>query len=343
LKTLKQLAELVEGNVTGDESTAINGVGSIFQGASNGSITFIEQEGLLAEAEKTSAAAVIVPPGVNSSTKPLLTVKEPKTAFARIAALFVENTLFSGEVSPKAYIHDSVSMGSNVSIHPFAVISENSSLGNETIIGPGVFIGKNVKIGDGCRVHANAVIEDNTVIGGNVVIHSGSVIGSDGFGFISSREGQIKVPQLGNVIIEDNVEIFANVTIDRGTIGSTIIGKGSKLGDDVHVGHNVTIGQNCILVTQTAIGGSSILGNSVTIAGKVGVTDHVRIGNNAVLASCTMAMKDVKDGSFLSGHPAMDHNKEYRIKAASKKLPDLLKKVALLEKKIAELEKRLGK
>lgn len=343
LKTLKQLAEMVEGIVTGDEDTVISGVGSIHQGASAGSITFIEEPGLLAEAEKTSAAAVIVPFGVQSSIKAVLEVSKPKIAFASIAALFAENTLSSREISSNAHIHATVKIGRNVSIHPFAVISEYSFLGDDAVIGPGAYIGKNVVIGTGSKVHANAVIEDNTVVGKNTVIHSGSVIGSEGFGFISSPEGQIKVPQLGNVTIEDDVEIFANVTIDRGTIGSTIIGKGSKLGDDVHVGHNAVIGENCILVAQVAIGGSSRLGNSVTLAGKAGVTDHVEIGNNVILSACATAMKNIRDGSFCSGHPAMDHQKDYRIRAASRKLPDLVKKVAQMERKIAELEKRLGK
>jgi len=343
LKTLRQLADLVDGMVIGDENILVYGVGSVFQGAPPGSITFIGEKRLLAEAEKTSAAAVITPPGITASTKPLLAAANPKIAFAKIASLFVENTLGSREISPKAHIHSSVVLGDGVSVHPFAVISENAVLGNETIIGPGVFIGKNVKIGGRSRIHANAVIDDNTVIGCNVIIHSGAVIGSDGFGFIACPEGQMKVPQLGNVVIEDDVEICANATVDRATAGPTVIGKGSKLGDDVHVGHNAAIGRDCILVAQAAVGGSAKIGGRTTIAGKAAVTDHAEIGKNVTLSACAIALKDIKDGSFVSGHPAIDHQKDYRIRAAARRLPELLKKVAQMEKKITELESKLNK
>lgn len=341
LKTLGQLAEFIDAVVSGDRSIVITGTGSIFQGAAPGSITFIDDPSLLASAEKTSAAAIIVPLGIEKSSKALLISENPKAAFARISALFAQRPLCTFDISPLASIHETASVGIQASIHPYAVISENVSLGNESIIGPGVFIGKNSIIGSCCEIHANAVIEDHTIIGNNVIIHGGSVIGADGFGFVTAPGGHIKMPQLGNVVIEDDVEIFANVTIARGTAGSTVIGSGSKLGDAVHIGHNAVIGRNCILVAQVVVGGSSKLGSNVTLAGKAGITDHVSIGNNVTLSACSIALKDIDDNSFFSGHPAMDHKKDYRIKAAIRRTPELLKKVADLERKMKVLEERL--
>lgn len=343
MKTLKQLAALVNGTVIGDANIIISSIGSIFQGAATGSITFVEDQKLLTIAEGTMAAAIIVPPQVERSTKPLLVVDHPKVAFAKIAGVFYEKTLVTNEISPLSSIHPTASIGLNASIHPFAVLSENTHLENDCIIGPGSFLGKGVKVGNRCKIYANVVIEENTILGDDVIIHSGSVIGSDGFGFTKNGKDLVKVPQLGNVVIEENVEIFAGVTIDRGTIGSTLIGKGSKLGDNVHVGHNAQIGQNCILVTQVVIGGSSKIGNNCTLAGKVGISDHIEIGNDVTLSAGSIALKDIKAGAFCSGHPAIDHQKDYRIRASSRKVPDLIKKVSALEMKIAELENKLNK
>jgi UDP-3-O-[3-hydroxymyristoyl] glucosamine N-acyltransferase len=341
LKTLKQLAELVDGAIIGDQNIVITGLGSIFQGAPSGCITFIEESKLLSVAEKTSASALIVPIDVRSSIKSILVVENPRLAFALIAKIFSNDTLSTGEISSKSHIHPSALIGSNVSIHPFAVISENTIIGDNCIIGPGSFLGMGTKLGNRCKIYTNVVIEENTVIGDDVIIHSSSTIGSDGFGFTKSDEDNIKIPQLGNVIIEDNVEIFAGVTIDKGTIGPTIIGNGSKLGDNVHVGHNAVIGNNCILVTHVAIGGSSKIGNNCTLAGKVGISDHIEIGNNVKISAGSFALKNIKDGSFCSGHPAISHKKDYRIRASSRKLPELIKKVSDLEMKINKLENKL--
>lgn len=340
MKTLFELAQLVGGKISGDENTLISGIGSIFQGVAPDCIVFIENASLLQIAEETKASAIIAPYGTVNLIRPLLLCRNPKEAFARIAALFVQNHLQSFEISPLAFIHPKACIQADVSVHPFAVISENVVIGNGSIIGSGVFIGKNTSIGSNCIIHANTVIEDSNIIGSNVIIHSCSVIGADGFGFIKSEDSLLKVPQLGNVIIEDNVEIFANVTVDRGTAGSTIIGSGTKLGDFVHIGHNAVIGKHCIFVAQSVVGGSTKIGDWVTCAGKSGITDHVTIGNNVTISACTIVHKNIESGRFLSGDPAMEHKKDYRIKASVRKLPELIKKVRQLEKKIEELESK---
>lgn len=289
---------MVSGSVIGDVNTVINGVGSALQGSAPGSITFIESAGLLEKAEKTAASAVIVPGDVCNSIKPLLVVDSPKLAFAKISALFVQKPLHTGHVHPTCFISPSARIGLNVSVHPFAVIAENAVVGDHCAIGPGAFIGKGVKLGNSCEIHANVVIEYDTVIGNNVIIHGGTVIGSDGFGFVTTREEHHKVPQLGNVIVGDDVEIFANCTIDRGTVGSTVIGSGSKLGDHVHVGHNVEVGPQCIIIAMVVIGGSAKLGSRVIVGGKAGIREHVTIGNNVMLAAGSIALRSIKDNSF---------------------------------------------
>jgi len=341
LKTLGQIAQLVGGTVTGDVNTVINGVGSALQGAAPGSIIFIETGDLLEKAEQTMAAAIIVPEYILSSVKPLLVTGSPKLAFARICELFIEKHLITGLVHPMSCVHESAIIGENSSIHPFAVISENAVVGDNCVIGPGVFIGKGVKLGSGCEIHANVVIEHDTVIGNNVIIHGGTVIGADGFGFITTTDGPYKIPHLGNVIIEDHVEIFANVTIDRGTVGPTIIGSGSKIGDNVHVGHNAEIGPQCVVAATCVFGGSAKLGRRVMMGGFVGIREHITIGDNVMLAAGSIALSSIKDNSFCSGFPAIDHKKDYRIRAAARSLPRLLKQVSSLEKKVAELEKKL--
>lgn len=342
LKTLGQLAELVNGSVIGDASTVIEGVGSIAQGAGPGSITFIESGRLLEKAEKTMAAAVIVPGDVCSSIKPLLVAGNPRQAFAEISRLFVQKPLGTGQVHRLSFIHQSASIGQNVSVHPFAVISENAVVGDSCIIGPGAYIGKNVKLGSHCEIHANAVIEHDALLGDNVIIHGGTVIGADGFGFVTTEDRHCKMPQLGNVIIGDDVEIFANCTVDRGTIGPTVIGSGTKLGDHVHIGHNVELGPQCMIIAMTVLGGSAKLGRRVIVGGHSGIREHITIGDNVMLAAGSIALGNIKDNSFCSGHPAIDHNKDYRIRAAARRLPNLIKQVSALEKKVAELEKKLG-
>ncbi|AZR73971.1 UDP-3-O-(3-hydroxymyristoyl)glucosamine N-acyltransferase [Anoxybacter fermentans] len=341
MKRLKDLAEIVGGNIIGDGDIMIVGVGSAKEGASYGTITFAETEEIHKEAEKTEAAAVIVPKTITKSSKTLVQVDNPRLAFARIAREFMPKPLVTGEIHPTSVIHPTAVIGEDVSIHPYAVIDEGVRIGPRTVIGPGVYVGKGVKIGADCEIHANVVIEYETRIGDRVIIHGGTVLGSDGYGFVTTKEGHYKIPQLGNVIIEDDVEIGANVTIDRGAIGSTIIGRGTKIDNLVHLAHNVETGPECLIVAQSGIAGSTKLGKRVTMAGQSGVFGHLKVGDYVTLAARGVITSNVESGSFLSGFPAIDHKQNYKIKAASRRVPELLKQIKTMEKRLAELEKKL--
>jgi UDP-3-O-[3-hydroxymyristoyl] glucosamine N-acyltransferase len=221
------------------------------------------------------------------------------------------------------------------------VLEERVTIGDGTAILAGTYIGRDADVGKSCLVYPNVTIREETRIGERVVIHSGSVIGADGFGFV--REGDLykKVPQIGNVEIGDDVEIGANVTIDRATTGTTLVGRGTKIDNLVQIGHNVRIGENCILVAQVGIGGSTELGSGVTLAGQAGATGHISIGDGATVAAQAGVTKSVPAGVTVSGYPAREHGIANRIYASSQKLPGLLKKVAELAERVKLLEEKL--
>lgn len=340
MRKLSELAEIVGGKVIGEDDMMIVGVGSVKDGALAGTITFAESEELHRAAEKTDAAAVIVSKEISHSSKVLLQVDNPRLAYAKIAHEFMPKPLMTGEINPSSMVHPDATVGKDVSIHPYAVIDKNAKIGDRSTIGPGVYVGQGVVIGSDCEIHANVVIEYDSIIGDRVIIHAGSVLGSDGFGFVTTKDGHFKLPQVGNVIIEDDVEIGANVTIDRGAIDSTVVGKGSKLDNLVHLAHNVTTGEECLIIAQSGIAGSTKLGRRVTLAGQSGIFGHLRVGDNVKLAARGVITNDVENDAFLSGFPAIEHNKNFRIKASLRKVPNLMKRIKELENKLAILEQK---
>lgn len=340
MKSVRELANLVSGVIIGDHDMMITGVGSAVS-ASAGSITFAETAELHREAEHSGAAAVLVPEGICQSQKTLIQVANPRLAFARIAQEFAPRPLVTGQVHPTSIIDMDAEIAEEVSVHAHAVIDAGAKIGQRTIIGPGVYVGKNVVIGTDCEIHANVVIEYDTQIGNRVIIHAGSVLGSDGYGFVTAKEGHIKLPQLGNVVIEDDVEIGANVTIDRGALGRTRVGQGTKIDNLVHLAHNVEVGSHSLIVAQTGVAGSARLGSWVTLAGQSGVFGHLEVGDRVILAARGLITSDVESGAFVSGQPAIEHKKDFKIKAATRRVPELFKKVKEMEKRLAQLEEKL--
>lgn len=337
---LVDLAEIVGGNIIGNRDIMIVGVGSVKDGADEGTITFAENEDLHKAAEETNAAAIIVPKSIAQSKKTLIQVDYPRLAFAQIAHQFQLKPLVTQGIHPTCQIHPEAQIGDGVSIHPYAVIDAGAQIGDGTVVGSGVYIGKGVQVGSDCEIHANVVIEYATQIGNRVIIHAGTVVGSDGFGFVTTKAGHYKLPQLGNVLIQDDVEIGANVAIDRGAIGSTVVRRGTKIDNLVHLAHNVEVGENGLIVGQAGVAGSAKLGNWVTLAGQSGVYGHLQVGDKVTLAARGVITGDVESGAFLSGAPAIDHKQDFKVRAAGRRVPDLLKRVRELEKRLAELEKK---
>ncbi|TDX59193.1 UDP-3-O-(3-hydroxymyristoyl)glucosamine N-acyltransferase [Orenia marismortui] len=343
-KTLKEMLKFIDGEIQGDAETEISGVGGVENVKSN-EITFAQNKEFFKLAE-AKAGAIIVDNDLAErieTSKPLLIVDNPRFSFAQIASLFVFKPYHSQGISKKAYIDDSVKLGKNLSIHPNVVIEAGAEIGDNVVLGPGVYIGHNVKIGEDSILHPNVVVEYDSKLGKRVEVHPSTTIGCEGYGFEMGKDAYIKVPQMGNVIIQDDVEIGANVTIDRAATGSTIIGKGTKIDNLVHIAHNVEVGRNCLIIAQVGIAGSAKIGNKVTIAGKSGVVGHITVGDNTTLAANSVITNNVSANSFVSGYPAHDHRMERRIKASRKKLPDLVKKVRKLEKKVELLESKLNK
>jgi UDP-3-O-[3-hydroxymyristoyl] glucosamine N-acyltransferase len=229
-------------------------------------------------------------------------------------------------------------MEDDVSIHPHACINSNAVLGSRVTVSSGVFIGEGVSIGDDSFIYPNVTIRENVTIGKKVIVHSGTVIGSDGYGYVPEKGRHYKIPQIGSVIIEDEVEIGANVCIDRGTVGNTIIGWGTKIDNLVQIGHNVKIGKSCIIVSQVGISGSVEIGDGVILAGQVGIRDHIKVGNKAIVGAQSGIGSDIPEGQVYSGSPAIPHKTWLRAQSIYSKLPEYVRRLQEMERKLLKEE-----
>ncbi|QJR21072.1 UDP-3-O-[3-hydroxymyristoyl] glucosamine N-acyltransferase [Brevinematales bacterium NS] len=300
-----------------------------------GTLGFIENKRMVAEAEASVIAAFIVPEGVTLQ-KPFIQSKNPKYTFSRVVEWFSPYTPYEKGVSPQAYVHPSAKLGEGVTVMPFACIMEGAEIGDNTVIYPHVFIGKGVKIGKDCLIKAGVKIDDLTTLGDRVIIHHNTVVGGDGFGYVVEEGKNMKIPQIGRIRIGNDVEIGACVTIDRAALGETVIEDDVKIDNLVQIAHNVHIGAHSIIVAQVGIAGSTSLGEGCILAGQVGVADHVKIGDRVVvMAQSGIEDKEVPSGKILFGTPARDFMEQKRILAAQLRLPELVKRVG-------EIEKRMG-
>jgi UDP-3-O-[3-hydroxymyristoyl] glucosamine N-acyltransferase len=340
---LQEIAEKIGGKLFGPADLDITGPAKIEE-AGPAEITFLSNQKYRKFLNETNAGAVLLDKEVENIKIPYILVDNAYVAFVFTLNLFNtdEETEFNG-VSDKAYIDPTAAIGKNVIIAPNVYIGVNVTIKDNTVIHPGTVIYKNSAIGENCLIYSNVSIRENCVIGDRVILQNGCVIGSDGFGFAPVGEQYKKIPQLGNVIIEDDVEIGANTTIDRATLGSTVVGKGCKLDNLVQLGHNVTVGENTVIVSQTGIAGSTKIGRHVTISGQVGIAGHIKVGDNTVIAAQSGISKDVKEGSILFGSPALPIMQQKRIDVSIKHLPELSKRVHALENELIELKEKLKK
>jgi UDP-3-O-[3-hydroxymyristoyl] glucosamine N-acyltransferase len=217
----------------------------------------------------------------------LVVARQPRLAFAKAAELLCPEKRPVAGIHPTAVVHESARLGMGVAVGAHAVVSEDVTIGDHTAIGAGAFIGAGVRLGAGCDIKSNVSIYPATTVGDRVTVHAGAVLGSDGFGFVRDEQSgrYTKFPQIGRLEIGDDVEIGANSTVDRGALDATVIGRGTKLDNLVHVGHNVRIGENVVIAAQTGISGSSVIENGVVVAGQVGIADHVTVERGAILGA----------------------------------------------------------
>jgi UDP-3-O-[3-hydroxymyristoyl] glucosamine N-acyltransferase len=283
---LDQLAERLGAEVDGSSpDLMITGVSSIW-GARAGCLVFAEEEASFAAALASRAAAVLVGSQIAATDggKPVLRTPQPRLAFAR-AAVLLRGPRPAASIHRTAVLAQGVQLGSNVSIGAHASIEEGASIGAETTIGSGAVVGAGVRIGSNCRIYPRVVIYSGATLGDRVVVHAGAVLGADGFGYVRDQiDGHYtQFPQQGTLVIEDDVEIGANTTIDRGALEETRIGRGTKLDNLIHIGHNCSIGRNVVIAAQTGISGSSAIGDGAILGGQVGMGDHASIGPGVIL------------------------------------------------------------
>lgn len=298
---VRTIAERIGGRVAGDSETEISGVASL-QAATARDLVFVENEKHLAAALASGAGAVIAGDFAAGAgeAKPLIVAEQPRLAFARAAALICPPERAEAGIHWSAVVDEGARLGKAVAVGPHAVVSGNVTIGDNVSIGAGCFLGRGVQIGAGCDLKPNVSIYAGTRLGARVIVHSGAVLGSDGFGFVrDSKTGQYtKFPQVGRLEIGDDVEIGANCTVDRGALDATVIGRGTKLDNMVHVGHNAQVGEDIVIAAQTGISGSAVLEDGVVVAGQVGIADHVRIEKGVILgAQCGVPSNKVIRGS----------------------------------------------
>ena len=342
-KTLKEIADLIGGEISGDGSVVITGVAGIKE-AEDGDITFLANPKYAPLLNTTRASAIITNYDVFDAPKPIIRVKNPSLAFSKTISSFTPHEpIKPSGVHSSAIIGKDVSLGKNVSIGPYVVIEEGVSLGGNSVVYPGTFMGHHAKIGNDALIYSNVSIRERVIIGKNVIIHSGTVIGSDGFGFVAVEGKHHKIPQIGIVEIGDDVEIGANVTIDRARFAKTVIGRGTKIDNLVQIAHNVIVGENSLIISQAGISGSTVIGNNVVIAGQAGLVGHIKIGDGAVLAAQAGVTKSVPENTVVSGYPARKHETAIKVNACVQNLPKLYKEMKDLKNKIKELEAKLEK
>jgi UDP-3-O-[3-hydroxymyristoyl] glucosamine N-acyltransferase len=330
-----EIAELVGGELRGDGSIEITSCASLDRAAAN-QIAFVEGRDL---PENTHASCVLVSPAAQRRPNIVtILVDRPKLAFARVAAVLHPHKKREARIHPTAVISPSAKLGSSLFIGAFTCVGDNSQIGNGTQLGAGAKVGDNVIIGNDCILHPNVSIEDDSTIGDSVILHPGVVIGSDGFGYVRDDAGYIKFPQIGTVVIENDVEIGANTCIDRGALGETRIGEGTKIDNLVQVGHNVQIGKRCIIAAQTGISGSVTIEDDCVIGGQVGFGDHVRVQRGAVIGSQAGILpgKIVRPGVWW-GTPIQPLDEYKRQNAHVKGLARLKDEIKVMKEKIREL------
>ncbi len=339
--TVAEIAQLLGGEIIGDKSLIINGFAPADR-AQAGDLTFAENESYFARAEQSAASAIIVDGPYASTRKVVIRVVNSRVAFAKVLPLFFPEPVFAPGIHPTAIVAPTAQVDTTAHIGPYCVLGENVRIGPRSVLQGSTHVGANCRLGEEVNLFPNVILYPGTEVGNRVRIHSGTVVGSDGFGYVLDNGIHRKVPQIGNVIIRDDVEIGANVTIDRGALGPTVIGKGTKIDNLVQIAHNVTLGEHCLLVSQCGIAGSTKLGNYVILAGQVGLAGHLKIGNRVGVGAQSGVMNNIPDGEKWLWTPAQPERQAKRQMIALQQLPELMRRVHQLEKKLGMAEPPAG-
>lgn len=335
-QTLQQLADHVSGEVVGDPNFVIESVSTLDK-AGPKQITFLSNIKYLNDVGTTSAGAVIIAQESEVQINQIV-AKDPYFALQQIVVLLHGyRTNKPIGISTKSSVADTAILGDGCNVCDFVTISDNVSVGKNCYFYPGVFIGPDTTIGDDSVFYPNAVVFENCVIGSSVIVQSNASVGEDGFGFSTHNGEHIKIPQIGRVILEDNVEIGASACIERGTLEDTIIGNGTKIGDQVAIGHGTTIGPHCLLVPKVGISGSTRIGHHCVFGGQVGVVGHIKIGDMVRIGAQSGVIGNLESGKTYLGSPAIEANRAKRSAVLVPFLPEMKKRIKILEKKLEKL------
>lgn len=332
----EQVASFIGGFVDGDAKAKLFSFAKIEEGR-KGDLCFLANMAYEKHIYTTEASAVIVDESFKPSEKhstTLIRVKNPYEAFAKLMSMAEAQKPQKKGISNLAFIAGDVKITESCYVGEYSVIHSNTKIGERCVVYPQVFIGENVKIGDDVILYPGVKIMQGCEIGNRCIIHAGTVIGSDGFGFALDEKGEYKkIPQTGNVVLEDDVEIGANTTIDRATMGSTKVGKGSKLDNLIQVAHNVELGKHNVFAAQAGIAGSCKFGDYNQVGGQVGFAGHLKVGSYCKFAAQSGIKDNVQDKSSVMGAPAMNAVRYMRVYALFKKLDDMAARINKLEKK----------
>jgi UDP-3-O-[3-hydroxymyristoyl] glucosamine N-acyltransferase len=321
--TVRQLAELVQGEVQGDGDLVIRSARALGE-AGPGDITFAEHDRYAAQLHAGPASAAVVPAAFAANGLTVIRVADPLLAFVAIVRhLHGHAEPPPHGIDPRASVAASARVGPDPSILPFACVGEETVIGARCRLHSGAVVGRRCRLGDDVVLHPNVVLYDGTVLGHRVMVHANSVLGADGFGYRPQGGRHVKVPQLGHVEVGDDVEIGACTTIDCGTFQATRVGEGTKIDNLVMIGHNCRIGRHNLLVSQTGIAGSCRTGDYVVTAGQVGIADHVQVGDRVVIGAQAGVARNIAAGERVLGAPAIPEREQKRILSSLVRLPDM--------------------
>jgi UDP-3-O-[3-hydroxymyristoyl] glucosamine N-acyltransferase len=341
LFTAAEIARQLQGKVLGDGATLLTGFAPADR-AQAGDLTFAENETYFARAEAGAASAILVTGDFTSPTKVLIRVPDARIAFAQVLPLFFPEPVFPAGVHPGAVVAKSAMIDPSAHVGPHCFVGERARIGARVVLQRNISVGDDCRLDEDTTIFPNVTIYPRSQIGCRVRIHAGAVIGSDGFGYVQDGGVHRKVPQVGSVIIGDDVEIGANVTVDRGALGPTIIGRGTKIDNLVQVAHNVLIGEHCLLIAQVGIAGSTRLGNYTSLGGQAGLAGHLTLGDHVTVSAQSGVMHDIPDGQRVLGTPAVPDRQAKRQMIAVQQLPDLIRRVRALEKSLLQIAGKLG-
>lgn len=335
---LKELAEKLGASFQGDGGILLTGVAPL-ETAVPGQLTFVTNPKYLKAAASTRASAILCESPLPGVEKSFLLSKNPYAVLARTIALFHPEDKTEPGVRAGAWVDPTAQVDPSATILPGVFIDHKAKVGARSVLYPGVFIGQEAELGMDCKLHPNSVVREKCLLGNRVILQPGAVVGSDGFGFAKDGQEYRKIPQIGNVVLEDDVELGANTCVDRAVLGTTRIGKGTKLDNLIQIGHNVVIGKNTVMAALTGISGSTQVGDQVVMGGQVGLAGHIKIGDQVVLATRTGVMEDILEKGVYFGSPHNTMAAEMKNVAAYRQLSEMLKRIRALEKKLESMKK----